>query len=286
MSFNTPIVLFIYNRPTFFSNLIDVLRGVKPKYLYIVADGFKDKTDELKCDKTRAIINKIDWNTNIKTKFSAINLGCTQNIVGGLDWVFKHENKAIILEDDCLPDLTFFRFCEDLLTFYNDDEKIMHISGCNILSHKKTCSNSYFFSNFVLPPWGWATWAKSWQKFNKELNSWQQHKQEIHHHISQKNFAKWTDTFEEIRKNKITWDIPWNVDLWVNKGIGITPAVNLVYNQGFGEEATFTKNKNSKFAHLQRGKMMFPLIHPQKKYLTAFDKEVEDACIFLLNDML
>ena len=284
MNFETPIIFIIYNRPSLTERVFEVIKKIKPTQLFIIADGPKDTSDKLLCDQARNIIHTIDWDVDLKTNFSDTNLGCTQRIVSGLDWAFEQVEAAIILEDDCLPHVSFFNFCIELLEYYKNDEQIMHISGCNILQRNSMNNASYFFSNYALPPWGWATWKRAWQKFDHQLDGWQKHKKEIHPHISQVNFKKWTDTFEHIRINKVTWDIPWNVDIWVNNGLVIIPNNNMVTNIGYGEYATFTKKANSRFANLITTEIQSPLIHPKVK-APSLDQEIETICIEMLKEI-
>src|SRR6185312_9848046 len=260
-----PVVLIIYNRPKETKHVFEAIKQSKPTTLYIFADGGEDEKDIILCKEAQSIINDVDWEVDLKVNISTINMGCVPRIISALDEVFKKEKTAIVLEDDCLPHLTFFDYCNNLLDYYVDDENIMHISGCNLLQQITSTGPSYFFSNYALPSWGWSSWARAWKKINPNLDTWQKHNKEIYHHISQENFAKWTDTFEYIRNNRVGWDTPWNIDIWINNGLNIMPYQNLVKNIGFDETATFTKNKLSGFSNLRVYEMKFPLIHPKNK---------------------
>ena len=283
MAFQTPIVLIIYNRPEKTRQVFSMIKCLKPAHLFIIADGGKSEADSLLCNEARGIIDLVDWDTTLNVNASDLNLGNAQRTITGLDWVFEHTNRAIILEDDCVPHPSFFEFCDTLLQTYAPDEEVMHISGCNLLGTTNTGA-SYFFSDYVVPPWGWATWKRAWQKFNPVMDSWQQHKTEIHPHISQEHFKTWTDTFEYLRLHKVTWDIPWNIDIWANKGIGIVPSTNLISNIGFDEAATFTKKNHAAYSKLPVTEMQFPIIHPETKQI-HFSKELEAACIDLLKNL-
>ena len=283
MNFNTPIALIIYNRPEKTEKVFSVLKQLKPSRLFIIADGPKNLEDKEQCDKTKNILNRIDWKTDLKIKASDYNLGNAKRTISGLNWVFEQTESAIILEDDCVPHLSFFEFCESLLHYYSNDMEVMHISGCNLLPNQSSINSSYFFSKYILPPWGWATWRRAWNKFNPDMNSWQKNKTEIYPNISQENFKTWTDTFEYLRIHKITWDIPWNIDIWANKGLGIIPSVNLISNIGFDKQSTFTKTHTA-FSELPSLEMKFPLTHPLNK-IPLCDKEIETACISLLKNV-
>lgn len=277
MSFTTPIILIIYNRPKITNEVFNAIRKIKPVQLFIVADGAKNSVDEELVAKTRAIVDDIDWDCELHLDFSKINLGCTDRIISGLNNVFEKVNNAIILEDDCLPHSSFFQFCEEMLAKYNDDEQVMHISGFNVMN-TAPINESYFFSKYILPPWGWATWKRAWKKMNPELNTWQQIKTWAHQNISQEYFTDWTDLFEGARVDRKTWDTSWNVDLWKQKGLGVIPKHSLVKNIGFGENATFTKNNSTKLSLIDSKKMIFPLNHPYNKEV-FFDSIIEKEII-------
>lgn len=130
---NTPVVFIIFKRPDTTEKVFEAIRRVKPPKLLVVADGprAEQPSEVEKCSATRAIIDRVDWNCEVLKNYSETNLGCMQRVSSGLDWVFKTVPEAIILEDDCLPDATFFRFCEELLERYRDDERVMSVCGVN-----------------------------------------------------------------------------------------------------------------------------------------------------------
>jgi hypothetical protein len=280
MSFKTPIILFIYNRAEITRQVFDMIRSVHPKELFIIADGPKNAEDEEKVKAVRKIIEQVDWDCNLKTNISERNLGCAERIISGLDWVFSQVDNGIILEDDCLPDPSFFYFCESLLHYYKFDERVMHISGFNCLNNVDI-DESYFYSRFLIPPWGWATWKRAWLNFNKELDTWQQIKKQAFHNIDQNYFADWTDMFENIRVHKTTWDVPWNIDVWKHNGLSIIPKKSLVQNIGFGPQATFTKNTTTDLALILGQTIEFPLVHPTEKIM-PFENAIEDKIISAL----
>lgn len=276
MPFNTPVILFIYKRFDTTPLVFEKIKAIQPTRLYIFADGAKNISEINAINKTREIIHQVNWDCKLYVDFSEQNLGCSDRIVTGLNHVFKNENKAIILEDDCVPDTSFFYYCDELLNYYANDQEIMHISGYNILGEVQQ-KESYFFSKYILPPWGWATWKRAWELQNNNFDTWQQIKTWAYKNISQAYFIDWTDLFEGARTLRKTWDVSWNVDLWKNNAVGIIPQQNLVQNIGFGKEATFTKNDTSKLATIKAKEIHFPLNHPKTKkcgFDTVIEKEI------------
>lgn len=275
----SPVTLIIYNRLDYARLVFETIRKIKPSTLFVIADGPKDNQDKTKINQTREIIKNIDWECELRTNFSDINLGCSDRIISGLNWVFKYVDRTIIIEDDCLPHPSFFQFCEEMLAKYKDDEQVMHISGFNVMGNS-LMNESYFFSKYILPPWGWATWKRAWKFQNPQLDTWQQIKTWAYQNISQEYFTDWTDLFEGARVDRKTWDTSWNVDIWKQKSLGIIPKHSLVQNIGFGKDATFTKNNKTNLSLIESKKMIFPLIHPINKkvfYDSVIEKGIVEA---------
>ena len=131
--FNTPVLFIIFNRPDPTFKVFEEIRKAKPLKLYIAADGPRNHKpgDKEKCEKTRQVINLIDWDCQIRTLLRENNLGCKIAPSSAITWFFENEEAGIILEDDCLPNQSFFLFCQELLYKYKDNNKIMHISVCS-----------------------------------------------------------------------------------------------------------------------------------------------------------
>ena len=169
----TAVLFLIFNRPENTDKVFKKIKNVKPKKLYIAADGPRENNinDKVNCLKAREVINKIDWNGEVKTLFRDKNLGCKLAVSSAIDWFFENEEMGIILEDDCLPDPSFFYFCQELLQKYKDDKRVMMISGFNYLLNSLEIRESYFFSNYY-PIWGWATWRRAWKLYDNEMKNW------------------------------------------------------------------------------------------------------------------
>ena len=170
--FTTPILFMIFNRPDTTARVFERIRGIKPSRLFVSADGPRlQKPDEAEqCIQARAVIQKIDWECEVKTKFSDKNQGCKMGVNSAINWFFEHVDEGIILEDDCLPDISFFPFCQTLLELYRNDERIMHIGGSNFQDGKLRDDGSYFFSG-INHIWGWATWKRAWKQYDVQIRS-------------------------------------------------------------------------------------------------------------------
>jgi hypothetical protein len=264
----TPVAFIIFNRPDLTQRVFEAIRAVQPSKLFVIADGpRKEKLGEdEKCAATRAIINKVDWQCELITNYSDINLGCKKRVASGIGWVFEQVEEAIILEDDCLPDRTFFPYCEHLLEKYRDDTRIMSISGDNFqFGHRRT-EDSYYFSryNYI---WGWASWRRAWQHYDVDIKLWNT--------VCEGNWLKdilkddsaveiWRERLQSVDDVKIdTWDYQWVLACWLQNGLTIVPNVNLISNIGFGINATHTTDRDNKLANLPVQPMCLPLQHPK-----------------------
>ena len=129
----TPVVMIIFNRPDTVNEVFQIVKKAKPPKLLLIGDGARENKigEKEKVEECRKIIQKVDWDCEVLTNFSPTNMGCKKRISSGLDWVFSHIERAIILEDDCKPADCFFRFCDEMLEYYKDDERIMLVSGDN-----------------------------------------------------------------------------------------------------------------------------------------------------------
>jgi hypothetical protein len=220
-----------------------MIATANPEKLLVVADGPRFPEENEKCRKARAIIDNVDWDCEVLTNFSDANLGCKKRLSSGLDWVFSKTDEAIILEDDCLPAPSFFNFCQTLLQYYRNDERVMMISGDNFQLGQEEYDYSYYFSKYT-HTWGWASWRRAWKHYDVTMKKWPEYKkmgliETICENPDEQNY--WTRIFDLTFEGKIdTWDYQWCYACWTQNGLSILPSINLVSNIGFGPEATHT----------------------------------------------
>jgi hypothetical protein len=231
-----PILFLIYNRPNTTAKVFERIRQIKPKQLFVAADGSRDSIHELQlCNETRAIIDRVDWHCDVKTLFRNNNLGCAKAVSSAITWFFEYVEEGIILEDDCLPDSSFFSFCDVMLKKYREEETVMLITGTNTLydSFKKD-NNSYFFSAHSAI-WGWATWRRAWNKFSLNIDGWKTIEPQLNRRIDNPDFCEWLmNMFQSVEDRKVnSWAIPWWYHFQLNNGLCITPNGNLIQNIGY-----------------------------------------------------
>jgi GT2 family glycosyltransferase len=165
-SLETAILILLFNRPETTIRVFDKISQIKPQRLYIASDGPRKNFDgeKEKVKKVREIATRVDWPCEVKTLFRNENLGCKKGVSSAITWFFEQEEQGIILEDDCVPNLDFFTFCESLLDRYAEDERVSVITGNNFQNNKWRGDASYYFSKYN-HCWGWASWRRSWKDY-------------------------------------------------------------------------------------------------------------------------
>ena len=170
-STSSPVLFIIYNRPETTRQTFEAIKNVQPQRLYIAADGPKTNKDIPLCAETKEILQSINWLCDIKTLFRENNLGCKKAVSSAISWFFDQEEMGIILEDDCLPAVDFFIFCDEMLQKYKDKDEISIISGCNFQHGKKRGDFSYYFSHLT-HIWGWASWRRVWNDYSLNMDGY------------------------------------------------------------------------------------------------------------------
>src|SRR5574341_3112 len=265
---HTAVAFTVFNRPDLTQRVFEVIQQVRPPKLFLIADGPRPDhpgENEL-CQAARTVVEHVNWPCEVSRNYSEINLGLKQRASTGLNWVFQNVEEAIVLEDDTLPSFTFFRFCEELLERYRDDERIMHISGDNFQFNRRRSNYSYYFSYFF-HPWGWASWRRAWKYFDPDMTYWDQLKQErwlIDLWGDVNKAAFWTGKLDRTARGQvIAWDHQWWLACWSQNGLSILPDVNLVTNIGFDHRAsTPPYRKPNVLANVPLQETEFPLRHP------------------------
>lgn len=259
------VLLCIFNRPELTRRVFERIAAATPGRLLIVGDAARANRpgEQTLVDRCRSIVDEVDWDCDVMTNFAEVNLGCKRRIASGITWAFEHVPELIILEDDCLPDPTFFRFCDQLLTRYRHQPQIAMISGNNFQPTSRTDA-SYYFSHWP-HIWGWATWKRSWQHFDADVSDWPEKKNE--------DFFKdifpltadrrhWEQVMDNQHAGRIdTWDFPWAYACWKTGGLSVLPDQNLVTNIGFGDDATHTTDPQSRLAELPT-RPIKEIVHP------------------------
>lgn len=267
--FPIPIALIVFRRPDVTQKLVDVIAAMRPQTLFVVADGPRaDRADDAAlCAETRAIIDRVPWPGTVHRNYSDVNLGCGRRPASGIDWVFEHVDRAIILEDDCIPHPSFFRFCAEMLERYRDDERIMHVAGTTYRREPLPIDDSYTFTQ-MCACWGWATWRRAWRLFDATVSLWPELRDTpwLGEVLPEKRVERfWAASFDRAfdEKGAVSyWDHQWAFACWAHSGLAVVPRVNLVCNIGCNADATHCAREDDSLATIPAREIAFPLRHP------------------------
>lgn len=265
----TAVLFLVFNRPATTRQVFETIRRARPSRLYVAADGPRDNhpDERERCEMVREIATAVDWSCEVRTLFRDKNLGCGAAVSSAIDWFFAHEPEGIILEDDCLPDQSFFRFCEELLERYRDNTLVMAISGGYY--HGKHCEPppSYFFSRHA-DIWGWASWRRAWRYYDQHILQWPNLRNSdwlMRLADGHRDFRDyWTEIFDAVHADRTdTWGYQWVFACWSHNGLTVMPSKHLVKNIGFGGYATHTQTNDGLMWRQALETISFPLKHPE-----------------------
>lgn len=259
---NTAVAFIIFKRPDSTRRVFDSIRQAQPPRLYLVSDGPRPSVPreaEL-VEETRKLVENVDWPCDVIRIYREWNWGCGDNIVNALDWIFEREDSLIILEDDCLPHPSFYRYCEELLEKYAEEERVMSIGGDRSFPMVPNDGVSFTFSRYPLI-WGWATWRRAWTKngyhriYSKDSGTGKS--------VLKPQGPENRDLYQHHDgKRPFEWDYVWRLTLLANRALACVPAENLITNIGYGEFATHTTVVDAR-ANYPLGNIEFPLTFPK-----------------------
>jgi hypothetical protein len=270
-----PVLVLGYRRPDLVAEVMRTVAEAKPRQLFLACDGpHSERPEEAALvAATRAEMESaITWDCEVRLRYSDTNQGCRLGVQRAISWFFEEVDEGIILEDDCVPHPEFFPYCAQLLDRYRDDVRVMHISGDSSLLHPASgLSASYTFSKQPLV-WGWATWRRSWKNYDAELRLWERIRSdsvEVRRIFGSRVAAAWWSKVLDgllFEGKPDTWDYQWTFSVMAKQGLSIVPAVNLISNIGFREDATHTFNREASRANSATERVL-PLRHPSSIHI-------------------
>lgn len=297
--FNIPVALFIFKRRNTLKSIIERISTVKPTKIYIIADGPRNEYEKEEVIKCREEVEKlINWNCEIIKNYSEKNRGVYENIAGGAKWVFEREESAIFLEDDNLPEVTFFEFCKQMLTRYEQDDKILWICGTNYLQKYTPLDGSDYIFTKHLMPCGWASWSKKFNKYyDGQLECLEQKDfyKKLKKNYENKSLYKQQAELANMEKDRmkrnlkpLSWDYQMAISIRANNLYGISPKYNQIENIGVDENSihggnTYDYIMTKRFCTIKTYPLVFPLKHPKDISLDKkYEKLVGDIILYPL----
>lgn len=277
---DSAVLFLIFNRPQTTEKVFEEIRKAKPPRLYIAADGPRENKlgEKELCETTRKIVENIDWDCEVKRLYRDKNLGCGIAVYKAIDWFFENEEEGLIIEDDILCHPDFFKFCDEMLKKYRNEDRVGMISGHNHLYGRYNPQESYGFMA-IGHIWGWATWKRAWKDF--EYSPLEKYPRVNFIKSLKKTFPKksqrrfWEKIYTQVQ-NGVThiWDYQWTISLITNKRYCLTSYKNLTKNIGFGKDATHVTSGPEEEINLEL-EPIYPLNHPKEINQDLKAEEIE-----------
>ena len=240
----TPVVIIFFNRMGPLKRLVARLSNVQPQKVYLISDGPRDDHEEEagKVAECREFMKKLPWACDLRCNLAEKNMGCRERVISGLDWVFGQEEQAVILEDDCIPELEFFPWVETMLNRYADNPKVLSIGGTNLCPYLCDKASDVVFSKYATI-WGWATWRRAWSLNDKNLEL-------LREAVKTHRLKRWLGSWRAewywrylLSHVKSSWGYRWAFTHFAYESFCALPPVNLVTNIGMTDvAATHTSN--------------------------------------------
>lgn len=264
VQYTIPVALVIFKRVSLAEKMLKCLEEIRPEKLFVISDGARENVPGEKelVEHVRALFEEVSWPCEIYRNYAEKNMGCDLRVPTGINWVFEQVDEAVILEDDCIPTNDFFVFAEKMLERYKYDSRVMMVAGSNCMqgySIKDCCC----FSARVYT-WGWATWKRAWEYYCSDGSIWKEIQRNgifrKTYPIRIRHFIK-KELDYYYRQRKMPWDYMWWLSCMKYQGLCAVPKVNLITNEGFGEDATHTQSSGSYDGRTQS--LDFPLQFPK-----------------------
>ena len=260
------VLLLIFKREDTTRQVFERIREAQPPKLYIAADGPRiDRDGETeKCQETRKIVDNVDWPCEVFHLYRDENLGCGRGVSSAITWFFENEEQGIIIEDDIVPHLDFFKYCDEMLDRYKDDKRIQGICGHNVFYNGYNSNMPYYMSNFS-GIWGWASWKRVWSTYEYDVNKISRDllRTKLLNRVPQKTCNYYLDIYDYMKKKSLdTWDYQFYFNQIINDRYTVIPYTNMTRNIGFNStDAAHTSSANAfEIAHIE--KSPYPFEHP------------------------
>lgn len=273
-SVDVPVYINFFNRPETLKFVFETVKKARPSQLFLSCDGPRNERDLSKIKECIEIVENIDWECEVHKNYSDVNLGCGKRMFTGISWAFEHVDRLIILEDDCVPSISFFQFAKEMLKKYEHDERFSLINAMNHLGKYRENESSYFFGPSCC--WGWATWKRAWMHMDFDMNfmddiysmkcverKYVYYGEAIKTGIERKEILKKTGRLS-------AWTYQFGMSQALQSTMAIVPSVNMITNIGLTCDSTHAVNnlkkldrKTRQYFNMERYEMTFPLKDPK-----------------------
>lgn len=270
------VLLLFFTRAETFARVFEQVRKAQPARLFLYQDGPRSEADLPGIEACRRIAESVDWPCEVHRLYQERNYGCDPSNYISQQWAFSLTDRCVVLEDDSVPAVSFFRFCAEMLERYADDERVGMIAGFNPDETTPDTSDSYFFtSNFSI--WGWASWRRVVSRWDKDYTFLDDPEAvaRIEALTAERRLRK--DFLPMCRAHRASgkayYETIFQAALLLQSQLAIVPSRNLIRNIGVCDDSTHFAGSVAQLPRgyrriftMRRLEMDFPLRHP--RYVT------------------
>ena len=294
----TPVLFIAFNRYDTARAVLEAIRQAKPPRLYFACDGPRNPEERERCEQVRSLTSLVDWECELHTRFSDVNLGVKMGESIAMDWFWEHEEEGIVLEDDTMPAQSFFWYCQELLERYRHDERVWCIMGNNLMTEWQVQGDdSYYFSAHGYGAyWGWAGWRRVWRKYDVDMKEWPAVRDSgllMGQFLSRGEMKEAYKLFEATHAGLIrSWDYQMDFLRILDRGVTCIPNINLIRNIGFGADGTHTVSERDRRNKDEVDEIGLPLVHPAhmlvdaRRDLAYFERYIEPTSFRKFKDAI
>ncbi len=270
---DVPVLILFFNRPEPLAALMEQVRKAKPTKLFLYQDGPRGERDLPGIEACRRVVADIDWDCEVHRLYQEKNYGCDPSEYLSQKWAFSQVEKLVVLEDDDIPSVSFFRFCKEMLDRYENDQRISMITGSNYDEKTEGMPCDYFFATtFAIS--GWASWRRVFEQWDAAYSFLDDDysMQLLDDYIKERKYQQ--DFIEFCRYHRSTgkeyYETIFHAAIFFNSGLSIVPRVNMISNLGACGEGVHLSGSNADLPRAYRRifemghhELDFPLRHPR-----------------------
>lgn len=237
-----PIAIFAYNRPRHLRTCWQSLAKnpeAKQTDLIVFSDGWKTGLDKPSVEEVRVEIGRIKGFRSVQPVLRKENLGLARSIVKGVTASCKKYGQIIVVEDDLEVSPFFLKFMNEGLKIYRQEPRVASIHGY-IYPVTGRLPETFFLKGADC--WGWATWQRAWQTFERNAAK-------LLEDLKNKNLMRQFDLegsypysrllADCIRKGDAgSWAVRWHASCFLQGKLTLYPGRSLVVNQGLDRSGT------------------------------------------------
>ncbi len=267
------VLILFFNRPKQLAEVFKQVKLARPARLYLYQDGPRGPQDLPGIEACRRVVDDVDWECDVRRNYQERNYGCDPSEYLAQKWAFSLSDKCIVLEDDDVPVVSFFRFCKELLDKYEHDTRVSMIAGFNNEEVTPGVSSDYFFAT-TFSIWGWASWRRV-------VDTWDEHYSFLDDAETMRSLRGLVDA-RRYRKDflymcrrhrengKAYYETIFQAAIYLQSGLCIVPTRNMVSNLGAVADSTHFAGSVHTMARgyrriftMGRHDVQFPLRHPR-----------------------